>query len=480
MADAIFFYLNGQPVTVAGTDAFETVANFVRYRVGATGTKLVCEEGDCGACSVLVGRPGLSGPANSIEYLPINSCIQFIYQMAGAHVVTVEGLRRSSELHPVQESMVRCHGAQCGFCTPGFVVTLCGMFESGAKLEEESDVRDALTGNLCRCTGYEPIIKAALSVDSATVRTLNDLYPPQEISPKLLDHTKQSVRIDARGRTFFAPATIAEATKFRSENPGTIIVQGATDVGVWHNKRDFKPEAILNLSRIPELSQLSVDAGRLRVGANVTLGRIQPLLRERVPELYEIFLLFGAPQIRNAATLAGNLANASPIADTLPFLYVMDAQIELSGTGGSRSIPIPSFYLGYKKLDLRPDEIITRVIVPLPAAEDVIRLYKVSKRKNLDISTVTAAFRIEFSRDRVQSVTIAVGGVGPTVIRLPGVEAFLRGKDFGLDTLRTAGQMARREIAPITDVRGSAEFRSQLIENLFSRVFYDLRETRVA
>ena len=475
MADAIFFYLNGQPVTVTGPDVFESVANFVRYRMGATGTKLVCEEGDCGACSVLVGRPGLSG----IEYLPINSCIQFIYQMAGAHVVTVEGLRRGSELHPVQQSMVRCHGAQCGFCTPGFVVTLCGMFEAGTRLAE-SDVRDALTGNLCRCTGYEPIIKAALSVDSATVRTLNDLYPPQEMSPKLVEHTKQSVRIDAGGRTFFAPATIAEATKFRSENPGTIIVQGATDVGVWHNKRNFKPDAILNLSRIPELSELRVEGGQLRVGANVTLGRIQPLLRERVPGLYEIFLLFGAPQIRNAATLAGNLANASPIADTLPFLYVMDAQIELSGTGSSRTIPIPSFYLGYKKIDLRPDEIITRVIVPLPAAEDVIRLYKVSKRKNLDISTVTAAFRIEFSRDRVQSVKIAAGGVGPTVIRLPGVEAFLRGQDFGLDTLRTAGRMARREIAPITDVRGSAEFRSQLIENLFSRFFYDLRETRVA
>jgi len=475
MADAIFFYLNGQPVTVAGTDVFETVANFVRYRMGATGTKLVCEEGDCGACSVLVGRPTEDG----IEYKPINSCIQFIYQIAGAHVVTVEGLRRGSDMHPVQDAMVRCHGAQCGFCTPGFVVAMCGMFESGSK-PEERDVRNALTGNLCRCTGYEPIIKAALSVDRTSLRTLNELYPPDEISSNLRAHSREPVRIDAQGRKFFAPTTIAEAAKFKNDNPGAVIVQGATDVGVWHNKRGFRPDAILNLSRIPELSSLTVEAGQLIAGANVTLGRIEPLLRERVPELYDIFLLFGAPQIKNAATLAGNIANASPIADTLPFLYVMDAQLELTGTRGSRSTPISSFYLGYKKLDLRTDEIISRISVPLPAAGDMIKLYKVSKRKNLDISTVTAAFRIEFSRSRVQSAKIAVGGVGPTVIRLSAVEAFLRSKDFGLKTLRAAGEMARREIAPITDVRGSAEFRSQLIENLFSKLYYDLQEARVA
>lgn len=479
MVEAIFFYLNGQPVTVAGTDVFETVANFLRYRVAATGTKLVCEEGDCGACSVLIGRPGHNGPKNPIAYKPINSCIQFIYQMAGAHVVTVEGLRPGTELHPVQEAMVQCHGAQCGFCTPGFVVTMCEMFESSKKLNE-GDVRDALTGNLCRCTGYEPIIKAALSVDGPAVRTLNEIYPPQAMLAALVEHSKESVRVEAHGRTFFAPTTIDEATKFRKENPGSIIVQGATDVGVWHNKRGFKPDAILSLARIPELGSLTVKDGKIQVGANVTLGDLQPILRQRVPELFEIFRLFGAPQIRNAATLAGNIANASPIADTLPFLYVMDGQIELQGSHGRRSLPISSFYLGYKKLDLQPDEIITGVIIPLPAAEDVVRLYKVSKRKNLDISTVTAAFCLQISQDRVQSVKIAVGGVGPLVIRLTRVEAFLRGKDFGLETLRTAGEMARNEIAPISDVRGSAEFRSQLIENLFSRFYYDLRESRVA
>jgi len=475
MGDAIFFYLNGQPVNVAGSDVFETVANFVRYRVGATGTKLVCEEGDCGACSILVGRPGAKG----LDYKAINSCIQFVYQMAGAHVVTVEGLRRDSDLHPVQEAMVRCHGAQCGFCTPGFVVTMCGMFESDVK-PEERDVRDALTGNLCRCTGYEPILKAALSVDPSSVRTLNDLYPPQAMSSDLVEYSKKSVRADASGRTFFAPTTIAEATTFRKENPGSVIVQGATDVGVWHNKRGFRPDAILSLSRIAELGHLVVERDQIRVGANVTLSSIQSILRDRVPELYDIFLLFGAPQIKNAATLAGNIANASPIADTLPFLYVMDGQIELASTRGVRSLPIHSFYLGYKKLDLQPDEIITGVVIPLPKAADVIRLYKVSKRKNLDISTVTAAFRFEFSRDRIQTVKIAVGGVGPTVVRLTEVEAFLRGKEFDLETLRTAGEMARGQIAPISDVRGSAEFRSQLIENLFSKIYYDLREARVA
>ncbi|HVT02003.1 MAG TPA: xanthine dehydrogenase small subunit [Thermoanaerobaculia bacterium] len=473
MAGSIFFYVNGKAVTASGQDAFETVANFLRYRLSATGTKLVCEEGDCGACSVLIGRLNAAG---GIEYQAVNSCIQFVYQIAGTHIITVEGLRRGKDLHPVQEAMVKCHGAQCGFCTPGFVVTMSGMYETEGEMTEKR-VRDALTGNLCRCTGYEPIIKAAMSIDPAAVGTLNDLYPPAEIVKALTDYRSKSIRVESGGRTFFAPTTVDEALRFKAENPSTVIVQGATDLGVMRNKRGYEPPFVMNLSRVAELGELTVRDNDLHVGATVTLSRLEPIMRERVPEFFEILVLFGAPQIKNAGTLAGNVANASPIADTLPFLYVMGARVELTSTAGSRLVDISSFYLGYKKLDLHPDEIITKIIIPLPrsGSDEILKLYKVSKRKNLDISTMTAAFRMQLSGSVMDRVTIALGGVAPTIVRLRKTEEFLTGRQMDRETLRQAGRIARDEISPISDVRGSAEFRSQLTENIFSKFYFETR-----
>lgn len=478
MTAAIFLYLNGTPISVSGADAFETVANFVRTRAGATGTKLVCEEGDCGACSVLVGRPRGDG----LEYQPINACIQFLYQVAGTHVVTVEGLRRGKDLHPVQEAMVRCHGAQCGFCTPGFVVAMCALFEpNGARGRglDERTVRDGLTGNLCRCTGYEPILKAALSVDRSAVSPLSELYPPAGMARRLLEHLEEPTLIEAGGRKFFAPTSVGEAVRFKAANPGAIIVQGATDIGVLRNKRGYDPPVVMNLSRIAELGELTIEDQSLRVGATVTLSRIEKAVRDRVPELYGIFLLFGAPQIKNTATLAGNIANASPIADTIPFLYVMDAQVELTGVSGTRLVNIDSFYLGYKKLDLRPDEIITRILVPLPS-EGILKLYKISKRKNLDISTLTAAIRVDLTRGVMRGARIALGGVAPTVIRLHKTAQFLEGKELTKENLRAAGALARGEISPISDVRGSADFRRQLTENIFSKFYFDTRAAQAS
>ncbi|HXI11987.1 MAG TPA: FAD binding domain-containing protein [Thermoanaerobaculia bacterium] len=472
MPPSLLFYLNGREITVDGNDAFQTVAHFVRG-LGETGTKLVCEEGDCGSCSVLVGRP----EGDAIVYRPINSCIQFVYQMAGAHIVTVEGIGRRKELHPVQQAMVACHGAQCGFCTPGFIVAMCSLFESRQN-PDEIDVRNALTGNLCRCTGYEPIIKAAMSVDPATVRTMNERYPPNNLLPRLREATHNSLLIEA-DRRFFAPVTVAEAVRFKADNLGTIIVQGATDVGVLHNKRGFDPPVVMNLSRIPALREIALsaesnpgEAQTLEIGATVTLSELEPFFREHLPQFARILHLFGAPQIRNAGTLAGNIANGSPIADTLPFLYVMGASVELTGTAGVRRIGIESLYLGYRKLDLRPDEIITRIFLPLPAAGEILELYKVSKRRHLDISTITAAIRLGQSRDGVTEARIAFGGVGPTVVRLRATEQFLIGKTISRETLRAAGAIAREEISPISDVRGSADFRRQLTQNIFSKLYF--------
>lgn len=464
----IRFFLNGKPVAVAGDEAFLTVASYLRYQRALTGTKIVCEEGDCGACTVLIGRPS----GDRILYQPINSCIQFLYQVNATHVVTVEGLRRNGTLHPVQQAMVECHGAQCGYCTPGFIVAMCALYETGTEVTEKG-VRDALTGNLCRCTGYEPIIKAGLRVDPRSVQTVNDLYPPQAMLEELREQAGSPVRVEGSARTFFAPTTVAEAVAFRSEFPEAVICQGGTDVAVQHNKRGFAPAAVMNLSNVPELAELAVEEDTVAVGATVTLTRLEQFFRQQVPEFHHILTLFGAPQIKHAATLAGNIANASPIADSLPFLYVMNARVELAAPGGTRTLPIEGFYLGYKKLDLRAGELITRVLIPLPG-QDVLKLYKVSKRRNLDISTFTAAVRLGNGSGAIEQPRIAFGGVAPTVLRLPRTEQFLYGREFSPETFAQAGAIAQSEIAPISDVRGTKDFRYQLAANVLMKFYYDV------
>ena len=479
MRDSIVFLVNGREHRVSGPQVFTTVANWLRYDEGATGTKIVCEEGDCGACTVLVRRSG------DEQFVPINSCIQILAQMDGASIITVEGLKQDGQLSPVQESMVVCHGAQCGYCTPGFVVAMSALYETCDSVDERQ-IRNGLTGNLCRCTGYEPIIKAGLAVDAAKMTKLRDRYPEL---PKASD----SVRVE----NFFAPATLDEAVRFKAEHPGCTIIQGATDVGVWMTKRRFTAPAMLSLSKINALDELSggpppsavkrrgsaaegggapLSSGgaplnsMIEVGANVTLSRFENFIRDRIPELHRILNIFGSPQIKNAGTLAGNIANGSPIGDTLPYLFVADAQLELAGRNGTRLLPIQSFYRGYKKFDLQADEIITRVFVPV--VRDTLKLYKVSRRKDLDISAFTAAIRLRMN-GHIEEARVAYGGVAPTVVRLPKTEAFLSGKTPSLELFERAGELARGEIKPITDVRGSADYRLQLAQNIMSKFYYE-------
>jgi xanthine dehydrogenase small subunit len=350
LRDYIVFHVNGKEHRARGREVFTTLSNWLRYDVGATGTKIVCEEGDCGACTVLV--------AGNDWYVPVNSCIQSLWQLDGASIVTVEGLTMDGQLSPVQEAMVQCHGAQCGYCTPGFVVAMAGLFEGygspgacsmnepllrrGEKLTEKQ-VRDGLTGNLCRCTGYEPIIKAALAIDETAMPGLAERYGYGPATP-------DSVLIEADGRTFFAPATLKEAIEFKASHPGCTIVQGGTDVGVWINKRGFAPATMLSLRKIAELTALTAASetpdgneprkevpGTITAAANVTLADFEQFIENRVPQLFAILNIFGSPQIKNAGTLVGNIANGSPIGDTLPFLFVAGAELELAGLNAAAS-----------------------------------------------------------------------------------------------------------------------------------------------
>jgi xanthine dehydrogenase small subunit len=458
MRDYVILHVNGEPVRVTGDGIFESLSRFLRVRRGAAGTKVVCEEGDCGACTVLVGRRD----GDRLRYRAVNSCIQFVFQLDLAHIVTVEGLG-AGELTPVQDAMIRCHGAQCGYCTPGFVMAIAGMCE-----EEELDPARGITGNLCRCTGYEPIVKAA-NESTASQKRMDEVYPSAPILERLAEHEREPVRI----ANFFKPATLADAIAFKSEQPQCVIVQGGTDFGVWCNKRNFVPPAVLSLDAVEGLSDISVNGRELVVGARVPLAEFERAVRDLVPALREIMDRFGSPQIKNAGTLAGNIANSSPIADTLPFLYVTGATLELTGLVGIRRVAVADFYKGYKTLDLRADEIITRVRIPLPGDGDTLRLYKVSKRSHLDISSFTAAMLMRRTDGRIDSMRVAYGGVGPVVLRLGKTEEFLRGKAITAETFAEAGEIARDEIAPISDVRGAREFRLQLAENALCRFYYD-------
>jgi xanthine dehydrogenase small subunit len=518
MRDYVFLYINGSKHRVFGSQAFLTLSSYLRKDLQATGTKVVCEEGDCGACTVLVGRV-LDG---RMKYLPVNSCIQYLYQLDGTHVVSVEGLRLNGELNCVQKAMVNNHGAQCGYCTPGFVVAMCGLFNdvtngngeadassagdknsapgkstvntgtacdttgSGGNDEKtactnnlsQKDIRDALTGNLCRCTGYEPIIRAAQEVALADVLPMAKLYVEKEMIEVLADESSGAIAIEADGRKYFNPQTLEQATEFKGGNPGCAIVQGGTDIAVQGNKRNIIPQAVMSLSRLAQMEELKVEDNVLLVGGKVTLARLEQFVQDLIPELYDMLWVFGSPQIKNAGTLAGNIVNASPIADTIPFLYVTDAELDLVGVTGARRVKVGSFYKGYKKLDLLADEIVRQIRIPLPGGNEILKLYKVSKRKNLDISTFTAAFKMQLAQDKIDSARIAYGGVAPTVLYLPKTEAYLAGKPFAEKTFVEAGLIARGEITPISDVRGDAEYRFGLAETILLKLFHELQNKR--
>jgi xanthine dehydrogenase small subunit len=452
MRDHIRLLINGREHNIRGREVFATLSNYLRYDFGATGTKIVCEEGDCGACTVLVRKGD--------EFIPVNSCILSIFQLDAASIVTIEGLK----MNAVQEAMVACHGAQCGYCTPGFVVAMTGLFETQERVDEKT-ARDGLVGNLCRCTGYEPIIKAACAVDGSSMKRMRELYP------QTIDDNAE-VLIEQDGRTFFAPASLDEALSFKRKFKPCTIVQGATDVGVWINKRAYSSATMMSLAKLRELNELrEEDVAQIVAGANVTLTQFESFTRDRIPELHRILNIFGSPQIKNAGTLVGNIANGSPIGDTLPYLFVSGATLELASVDGTRVVAVSDFYRGYKQFDLQPHEIITRVRVPI--VRDTLRLYKVSRRKDLDISAFTAAIRLRVSNSHIEQATIAYGGVAPVVMRLPRTESYLSGKAIASDTFEEAGRIARGEVAPISDVRGSRDYRLQLAENILCKFYYD-------
>ncbi|MCI0331743.1 MAG: FAD binding domain-containing protein [Planctomycetes bacterium] len=500
MLDHVLVYVNGRRQEVRGEDAFLSLSDFLRRTQGLVGTKIVCSEGDCGACTVLIGRPAADG--RRLVYLPVDSCIQFMFQLDSTHVVTVEGLGGEASPSAVQEAMIECHGSQCGFCTPGFVVMMTGLLEERDELDETS-MRCGLTGNLCRCTGYTPILDAGSKVDVEKHERMAKKYPADAMISEFGRRRRKPIELRADGGTHVdeslrdskfasrrdaatwrlhvcaAPADLEGALAFLAEHPHATIVAGATDVGVRINKSLTVPATILDLNRVAELDSVAVEDGELVLGSRASWTALEQVCEARVPEFHKIIQVFGAPQTRHVGTIGGNIANASPIADSLPFLYVMDAVLELRSAGGSREVNINDFYKGYKKLDMRPGELIARVRVPLPADNDLLKLYKVSRRFDLDIASFTAAIRMRLDGETIAEAAIAFGAVGPTVIRARKTEEFLRGRTLDEETMQLAGEVAIAEITPISDVRGAADYRYQLARNILLKFYYETQNFAV-
>ena len=480
MRDQIFFFLNGQKVQVAGRAAFAMLAPWLRRERELTGTKIACAHGACGSCSVLLGKPSAQG---DIDYQPVNACIFPVFACDGAHIISVEGLNGPHHiggqddgfLSPVQSAMVDCHGAQCGFCTPGIVVTLTAFHQQnrGAKTDLRAQVVEALEGNLCRCTGYSPIIDAGMSVESAALSPLSELYPSKNLSAELKLAGEEAALIYVVGdelegeQQLFLPRTLEAAVRWKAQHPGAVVVAGATEIGVAMSVKGAAPREILSLARVDGLDEVGVENGALVWGARATWTQVAKKTRSIVPEWAEFLGRWGSPQLRNAGTVAGSIMGASPISDSLPFLLICEAELEFWGENGARRVEIADFLAG--DTVARSDEILRRVLVPFPRENQCLRLFKVSKRRAFDRSIVSAAFLISVQNNEIENVKIAMGGVAPRALRLTQTEAFLQGKPLGNATWREAGNIAQNEISPVSDASASREYRLQLVGGLLRK-----------
>ncbi|MEY2479742.1 MAG: xanthine dehydrogenase large subunit [Verrucomicrobiota bacterium] len=458
MSSAIEFRLNGKPVRLDSVSPNMTLLDWLRTN-GLTGSKEGCAEGDCGACSVAIVDLDRNGKPT---YRAINSCLVPLPLMAGRDIVTVEGVA-NGKLHPVQQAMVDNHGSQCGYCTPGFIMSMFeGFYRDDLKTAAQLD--EQLAGNLCRCTGYRAIRDAY--ADAFAQRVHVDLA-----APKL-----KSVDYESNGENFLRPGSLKDLFAAMAKHPEARLIAGATELGLDISKRFQKFPTLISVETIPELTEITCTKTEWRIGAAVTLTRINELLGAEFPEMGDMLYLFGSRQIRNRATMGGNLVTASPIGDSAPILLALDARVILASAKGERVLPIEKFFVAYRKTALKPGEILKSILIPriVDLVRSRRRFFKVSKRREMDISTVAGCFAIHFDKSgTISSARLAFGGVAEMPARAKKTESALLGKQWNETTLREVLPILEREFTPISDVRGSSTYRQRLIVDLLQKFFYD-------
>jgi xanthine dehydrogenase small subunit len=458
----------GRIVSLHGVPPTRTLLQVLREDLGQPATKEGCNEGDCGACTVVLGeRDG-----EHIRYSAVNSCIRLAHSIHGMALWTAADLTGPDGTpHPVQQALLHNHASQCGFCTPGFAMSLFGLYQNQVlqgQAVSRAQATQALSGNLCRCTGYRPILDAAQQLDQWPKVSLDEADLLSKL--KLLAQSRQALEADFSYKT---PTTLAQLLSLRAAQPQAQLVAGCTDVGLWINKaqRDFTQ--IIDLTQVQELRLIHQDASTLTIGAAVTLtDAFDALLADR-SQLHRFVHRFAGLPVRNSGTLGGNIANGSPIGDSMPLLMVLHAQLVLASVRGSRELPLDGFYTGYRQNQMDADELLVQIKVPRPSANEFLRVYKISKRQEDDISAVCLALCLYLQDGKVTRLSIAVGGVAATPIRARQTEAALTGQVWDHTLIELGMTVLRDEFTPISDMRASSAYRTQVLGNLLQRFWLE-------
>ena len=461
---AVEFLLNGKRRRVDDVPPTTTVLDWLRGHARLTGTKEGCAEGDCGACTIVIGQK-IDG---ALQYQAVNSCLMMLPQIAGCAVLTVEGLAApNGALHPVQQAMIDADATQCGFCTPGFVMAMFA-FHQGGEGAEDGAIHEALAGNLCRCTGYRSIVEACRrAARSPRVDVVNG--DEAEALAALPDCSEYR----AAEHVFLRPASLAALFAAMADFPDALLLGGGTDLGLRVSKDREQIPAVISLAAVAELQRIKVAADALELGGAVTYTQALPNIDRHFPSFGGLFRRIGSRQIRNLGTIAGNLATASPIGDTIPCLIALDASVTLASRMGERVLPVESFITGYRKTALRPGEMIAAIRIPLLATDASFSTHKLSKRFDQDISTVVAAFRIERRDNQVHQLRAAFGGMAERVMRAKNVEAAVTSRPWDIGTLTNIEAALARDFNPMDDHRGSAAYRLRVAANLLRRFVWE-------
>lgn len=464
MARPIRFLLDGEVRELSGIDPTLTVLNLLRYDLRRTGTKEGCAEGDCGACTVVLGEL----EAGKVRFRAVNACILFAPMLDGRALFTVESLGREGDLHPVQQAMVDTHASQCGFCTPGFVMSLYAAQREGAATDAAS-LKDALAGNLCRCTGYGPILEAGAAMGAdpqasdvpALAAALSAIQPAEGLA---LEH---------KGRRLFAPRSADELAALLEANPDATVLAGGTDVGLWVTKQHRVLQTVVSLNDAADLRAIDDLGHAIRIGAGVRYADAHATLAGLHPEYGELLRRLGGLQVRNLGTVCGNIANGSPIGDMPPVLIAAGATLVLRKAATRREMPLEAYFLAYGKQDRQPGEFVEAVIVPNIPDDRIFKIAKLSKRFDQDISAVCMGLSLCVEAGIVTDARLAFGGMAATPKRATAAEAALTGQPWTAATVDAAAEALAHDFTPITDMRASADYRLDAARNLLRRAFLE-------
>ena len=472
-SNTIKFLYNEKILELKNPDPNQTILNYIRTDLKKTGTKEGCAEGGCGACTVVIGELN----NNDLQYKAVNACIAFLPILNGKQLLVVEDLvSKNGELHPVQKAMVKYHGSQCGFCTPGFVMSLFSMYKNHVSFNDEV-IKDSISGNLCRCTGYRPIVDAAKSLNK-----INKIDKFSKNKKKIISLLKKinskSIFITNENKKYFSPKTIKDLKKIIKKYPNSNFLSGGTDLSLKVTKERDDLYNIINLKDIRELNFIKKNKNFIEVGAATPLIEFENYIKDYYSDFNSVLKRYGSVQIRNVATIGGNIATASPIGDTLPILLSLNAKLVIENKKNKKILSINDFFISYRKTKLKKGEFIHSIRIPI-YKNNIFKAYKISKRFDDDISSLCGSFNLEINNNKIKNIFIAFGGMAETPKRAKNCEKILKNKNLSIESFLTAIDNLEKDFSPINDMRATKNYRMEVAKNLFIKCFYEIKNKKL-